>query len=127
LGVWPQFAEAVFILGARLDGIGAGDLTKAAYGAADFFGGRLGGRDRRRDLCRRWCQECLILMGFLFSGCSLSLGNRKGFLYIFSARCRVDKIKKPLFLFRRSTLPGITRVVAKSKSDNPPSATKGSG
>jgi hypothetical protein len=37
LGVWPQFAEAVFILGARLDGIGAGDLTKAAYGAADFF------------------------------------------------------------------------------------------
>jgi len=37
LGVWPQFAEAVFILGARLDGIGAGDLTTAAYGAADFF------------------------------------------------------------------------------------------
>jgi hypothetical protein len=37
LGVWPQFAEAVFILGARLDGIGSGDLTKAAYGAADFF------------------------------------------------------------------------------------------
>ena len=39
MGVWPQFAEAVFILGARLDGIGAGDLTKAAYGAADFFAG----------------------------------------------------------------------------------------
>ena len=32
-GVWPQFAEAVFILGARLDGIRASDLAKAAYGA----------------------------------------------------------------------------------------------
>jgi hypothetical protein len=34
------------------------------------------------------------------------LGQSEAFLYIFSARCRGDKIKKPLFLFRRPTLPG---------------------
>jgi hypothetical protein len=48
----------------------------------------------------------LILMGFLLVAAAFPWAIGKAFLYIFSARCRGDKIKKPLFLFWRPTLPG---------------------
>lgn len=47
----------------------------------------------------------LILMGFLLVVAAFPWAIGKAFLYIFSARCRGDKIKKPLFQRSR----GITR------------------
>jgi hypothetical protein len=67
----------------------------------------------------------LILMGFLLGVAAFPWAIGKAFLYIFSARCRGDKIKKPLFL---SNAPGALRgVVAKCKSDNPERHQEGSG